>query len=115
MAFNKRIGFWTSVLPLFLSGCALFFNDDAAIKLTGVQPDPERCRFIAQAVGQGGGDIVQTAAGLQNMREDAIDQIRQIARWRGGNTVFVVEAQNHNLSDYHEEIGTVIGQIYRCR
>lgn len=113
MQFTTRI-IGGSVLPLLITGCALF-SDDEAIKLVGAQPDGEQCRFVSQAVGQGGGDIVPASAGAPAMREDAIDNISAIARLRGGDVIYVSEVQNDNLSFDGETIGTIIGHVYRCR
>lgn len=115
MALTQHSRWGGSVFLLFLTGCALFSDESESIKLTSVRPDARQCRFIAQAVGQGGGDIIPPSSGKQSMREDAVDNIRAIAHLRGGNVVYVVESQNHNFSDYHEEIGTIIGEVYRCQ
>jgi hypothetical protein len=102
------------VLPLFAAGCSgLFgFGEDEAIKLTTVPPDPERCEFVAQAVGSGSGGMF----GAQGTRDEAEDNIEDIARRRGGNVVHILETQSRELAEdgsSHETIMT--GHVYRCR
>lgn len=106
---------WSLAFSFFGTGCAFFSDSNReSIKLVGTQPNPTHCQFVAQAVGQGGGDVVSLSPGVPQMREDAIDRIRGIAELRGGDVVQVLEVQNDNLSDNAETIGTIIGHVYHC-
>jgi hypothetical protein len=112
MQFDKRLFCWRFILPLCISGC----STPEAIRLLSVQPDPAQCRFVAQAVGSGGGIVSGDFSDTQELREDAEENIKEIARLRGGNVVQIVETQRNKLSvdsDTAEII--LIGRVYRCR